>query len=60
MKTNQSPAAELPEANSELSDDQRLAAIKAQVDPLFRQAGNGNETRTLYRALLDYRMGQCK
>lgn len=32
------------------------AKLTAQLDHLFRKAGDADETRTLYQAVLDYRM----
>lgn len=37
----------------------RRAAAVAQLDRLFRKAGNGEETRQLYQAVLDFRMEQA-
>ena len=34
----------------------RQARVVAQLDHLFRKAGEGPETRQLYRAILDFRM----
>ncbi|UCV01814.1 hypothetical protein [Dechloromonas denitrificans] len=34
----------------------REARVIAQLDRLFRKAGDGLETRQLYRAILDFRM----
>lgn len=33
-----------------------LAHLASHLDRLFRKAGDGEETRLLYRAVLDYRM----
>lgn len=56
MKITESLAPAELEPGSKAVDEVQLAATKAQLDQLFRQAGYGNETRTLYRAVLDYRM----
>lgn len=32
------------------------AQLVARLDPLFRKAGEGQETRTLYQAILDFRL----
>lgn len=56
MKITESLALAEQETGNKLVDETQLAATKTQLDQLFRQAGNGNETRTLYRAVLDYRM----
>ena len=56
MKITESLALAEQETGNKLVDEIQLAATKTQLDQLFRQAGNGNETRTLYRAVLDYRM----
>jgi len=32
------------------------AKLTAQLDHVFRKAGDGDETRALYQAVLDYRM----
>ncbi|KXB28971.1 hypothetical protein AT959_19290 [Dechloromonas denitrificans] len=32
------------------------AKLAAQLDHIFRKAGDGDETRALYQAVLDYRM----
>ena len=34
----------------------KQAALIAQADQLFRKAGDGPETRQLYRAILDFRL----
>ena len=34
----------------------RRAALKLQLDPLFRQAGEGAETKALYQAIFDFRL----
>lgn len=36
----------------------RRASVVAQLDRLFRRAGDGTETRQLYQAVLDFRLEQ--
>lgn len=48
----------------ELAEDPaRIAAyrskVQAQLDKLFRRAGDGAETRALYDAILAYRLERC-
>ncbi len=60
MTNQESPSPEDLVAEIKVSDEVRLTAIKTQLDQLFRQAGNGAETRALYRTLLDFRMDKHK
>lgn len=38
----------------------RRAEIVADLDRIFRQAGDATETRTLYQAVLEYRLENCQ
>ncbi len=42
------------------ASEARRARLAQQLDQLFRKAGEGAETRQLYQAILDYRMGEGK
>lgn len=38
----------------------RSAEIVADLDRIFRKAGDATETRTLYQTVLDYRLESCQ
>jgi hypothetical protein len=60
MTISPSPISAAPDAEVKVMTEARRIAIKAHLDRLFRQAGDALETRVLYRAILDYRMGRFK
>lgn len=60
MKNNESLVSETFDPGSKITAEVQRAAIKSQLDQLFRQGGIGVEMRTLYGAVLEYRMGNLK
>jgi len=51
---------EVEVAEDPVATEARRIATTASLDRIFRQAGDTQEARTLYQAVLDYRLENCQ